>query len=149
MLERQFQKTWFWPRHLVCMATAREILTVLHEESRDWLILEVFAEESSRQELLETIDGSSPHRLDGDWLRTATPQAPGPILGFEVYNIWEGHSWHCHDLSSTVEQHLGFRVGAWGLLPDLEQARQATQWIAQEAVTDKGPWISIALCQVT
>ncbi|MEN9358503.1 MAG: hypothetical protein RL095_38 [Verrucomicrobiota bacterium] len=152
LLDDSFGTKWFWPRCLIDEGLAREILRILLSDSSGWQIFRLYTPAEHRLSIIEELNfmRSPQDPEDSRWLGETPLVDVSQIhaLGAEIYNLAGEYTWHVNDLAIEVDNLFGFKVGPWGLLPDLEQARKTAAWITQEGNAEPGLWIPIALCPV-
>ena len=77
------------------------------------------------------------------------PLPDGQFLGFELLNVDYGnvsHSWICNHLDVRFSETLGIQPNRWGLIEELENARQCCDDINEEKVgAEPGLWLPWAL----
>lgn len=152
LLDDSFGTQWFWPRYLIDEGLAREIFRILLADSPGWKLFRLYTPAELRQGIIEELNvfRSPQDPEDTRWLEEMPLVDASQIhaLGAEIYNPSGEYSWHVNDLAIEIQKRFGFKLGQWGLLEDLEQARLGAEWITAEGNAEPGLWIPIALCPV-
>jgi hypothetical protein len=143
---------WGWPRVFTDLRPAREFLARFRPTSAPQTIGLGIAPEFSDEVLDEHPDVPGQGQYGYvTTLRRRQPLAPdGVELGYEILGEEIGgdfHSWHCNHLEPLVHEQLGIEVNRYGLIDDLEAARNAADFINRPDVPAEPvswrPWLLV------
>jgi hypothetical protein len=149
----RFGTTVFWPRVVLDLATARELVSRFLSHVPDIRILEMALDRESLAKLAAVAEppppepGYAPMGRQGVYevlLKGRAPTAGGVTLGFEPmsFDICFEHSWRCNALEIEIDRELGIRPNEHGLIGTWEQAQKSVEYIRRDDVgAEPGLWL--------